>query len=196
MVTWRCPFKHCRKTISIRVGSFFKRSHLELWQIIGITYLWTRCAKVEECRRKILEKSGSGRVVEIDESLFTRRKKNRGKIVEEQWIFSGYDVTTKKALPIPVERRDVATLIPIIMQWIRPGTVIWSDMWAAYGNLAAHGYQHGTVNHTYLFVDPITGVTTNRVEAMWQRSKSKFKAMFGSSNQEMIHDYLSELMWA
>ena len=71
-------------------------------------------------------------------------------------------------------------------------------MWAAYNqlpNLAA-GYQHGTVNHTLHFVDPNTGVCTNRVEAMWSRAKDKFKAGRGPTNRDMIADYLAEFMWA
>ena len=38
---------------------------------------------------------GVGHVVEIDESLFAKRKYNRGHRVAEQWIFSGYDPETK-----------------------------------------------------------------------------------------------------
>ena len=62
-------------------------------------------------------------------------------------------------------------------------------MWAAYNGLQGPLYQHGTVNHTYNFVDPQTGVTTNHVEAMWCRAKTKFKSMMGSTNREMITDY-------
>ena len=69
-------------------------------------------------------------------------------------------------------------------------------MWAAYRGLAAQGFQLGTVNHTLHFFDPATNVTTNGVEAMWQKSKAKFKAMFGPTNREMIPDNLSEFMWA
>ena len=68
-------------------------------------------------------------------------------------------------------------------------------MWGAYNNLQQIGFQQDTVNHLYNFVDPNTGVTTNRVEAMWQRSKAKFKSQMGSSNRDMIPDYLSEFMW-
>ena len=35
-VAWRCP--RCRKTINIRKGSFFEKSHLQLWQILALTY--------------------------------------------------------------------------------------------------------------------------------------------------------------
>ena len=139
---------------------------------------------------------GAGHIVEIDESLFARRKYNRGRVVPETWIIGGYDQQTKNGFLVPVPQRNAATLLPIIQQWVSPNTTIWSDMWEAYNNLPQLGYQHGTVNHTYNFVDPVTGVCTNRVEAMWQRSKSKFKSMMGPTNREMIPDYLSEFMWA
>jgi len=51
------------------------------------------------------------------------------------------------------------------------------------------------VNHSLNFVEPVTGVATNHVEVMWQRAKTKFKAQHGSSNREMIPDYLAEFMW-
>ena len=61
---------------------------------------------------------GPGSIVEIDESLFSRRKYNRGGIVEEQWIFGAYEPATKEGLLIPVAHRDAATLFPITTQWI------------------------------------------------------------------------------
>ena len=67
-------------------------------------------------------------------------------------------------------------------------------MWDAYNTLGAKGFQHGTVNHSLHFVDPLTNVTTNRVEAMWCRSKAKFKAIFGT-HRDIIPDYLSGFMW-
>ena len=43
-VTWRCPVKVCEKGISIRHRSFFEKSNLQLWKILGLTYLWCRSA--------------------------------------------------------------------------------------------------------------------------------------------------------
>ena len=130
-------------------------------------------------RNNPVQIGGPGHIVEIDESLFSRRKYNRGRIVPEQWIFVGYDAATKESFLLPVSRRNVATLMPLIIHWVRPGTEIWSDMWGAYNGIAAQGFQHDVVNHQYNFVDPNTGVTTNYVEEMWQRAKAKFKSMFG-----------------
>ena len=134
-------------------------------------------------------------IVEIDESLFARRKYNRGHVVAEQWILGGYDIQTKHGFLVPVPRRDAGTLLPIIADWVQPGSIVWSDEWAAYNQLGQQGVAHQTVNHTLHFVDPATGVTTNRVEAMWQRAKAKFKAMYGPTNRQMVPDYLAEFMW-
>ena len=104
-------------------------------------------------------------VVEIDESLFRWRKNHVGQLREEMWVLGGYEQARRRGFLVWVDRRDVATLLPIIQQWVAPGSIIWTDMWAAYkyNQLPNMAYQHDTVNHTLRFVDPITGVTTNRV---------------------------------
>jgi len=70
-----------------------------------------------------------------------------------------------------VDHRDAATLFPIIQAHVRPGTVILSDKWAAYNRVATMpGISgHETVNHTYHFKDPVTGVHINTIESYWNR---------------------------
>ena len=114
--------------INVRKGSFFYQLHLELWQIIGKTYLWSRsagssrrmstedamheldiggCATIVDwkqfCRDVTVEYFLNnpfqlgviGSIVEINESIFTRRKYNRGRLQPEQWVFGGYEAATK-----------------------------------------------------------------------------------------------------
>ena len=137
---------------------------------------------------------GLGMTVEINESIFTRRKYNRGRMVREQWVFGGIDTTTKKCFLVPVERRDAATLLSIVQQYILPGTTIVSDCWRAYNALPTLGYQHLTVNHTYHFVDSVIYVHTNNVENSWMRSKMRSKREMGTK-LDLLGTYLTEFMW-
>ena len=61
-------------------------------------------------------------------SVFTQHKYNRGRVIREQWVFGGIDITTKKCFLVPVERRDAATLLPIVQQYIFPGSTIGSTI--------------------------------------------------------------------
>ena len=130
---------------------------------------------------------GQGVVVQIDESLFRHKPKvniegseqlltfcdifsqhHRGRPPRsEQWVFGMVDTSTTPALGIMemVPCRDAATLLPIIQQHVRPGTIIWSDEWAAYRRVQQLPAvtQHATVNHSIEFVNPVTGVHTQHV---------------------------------
>ena len=134
--------------------------------------------------------------MEIDESLLIKRKYNRGmmRAQHQQWIFGLYDRSTKKGWIQFVARRDEATLLPLIQQFVRPGSTVYSDAWAAYNNLEQHGYVHGVVVHQENFVDPLTGVHTQNIEAYWSRAKHKIKAVYGST-LPLIPSYLDEFMW-
>ncbi|CAL4119845.1 unnamed protein product [Meganyctiphanes norvegica] len=112
--------------------------------------------------------------VEIDESKFGRTKYHRGRFTTGQWVFGGYCRETEEFFAVPVDRRDSATLLQVIKDRIAPGTTIISDCWAAYNCLSQEGYIHLTVNHTYNFVDPITGAHTNTIERLWRSIKESF----------------------
>lgn len=73
---------------------------------------------------------------------------------------------------VAVEKSDEGTLLPLIKQWMRPGTVILSDCWKGYINLAKEGYVHKTVNHSKEFVNQ-DGDHTNKIEGHWRHAKAK-----------------------
>jgi len=87
-----------------------------------------------------------------------------------------------------------AHLEPIIRNNILLGTTTWSDQWAAYNNLQNLRYIHQTVNHSVHYVDPVTGVHTNNIEARWSACKASFKRRYGVAG-ELLPSYLDEHMW-
>ena len=95
-----------------------------------------------------------------------------------------------------VADRRVVTLLPIIQAHVQPGTVIHSDCWAAYNNVASlpNIASHGTVNHSIEFVNSVTGVHTQNIESYWNRIKIKLKRMRGVTEQQLPL-YLDEFMW-
>ena len=113
-------------------------------------------------------------------------------------MFGMVDTSQTPALGVMVmvQRRDAATLLPIIQQHVRPGTVVWSDEWAAYRRVQqlAPVAQHSTVNHSIHFIDPTTQVHTQNIESYWNRVKTKFKRMKGVQHT-MLDSYMDEFMW-
>lgn len=88
--------------------------------------------------------------MEIDESLVYKSKYHRGRARVQGWVFGMVERgNSNNVVFIPVERRNALTLLPLIEEWILPGTIIMSDMWAAYGGIPAlpAGYRHLSVNH-------------------------------------------------
>ena len=59
----------------------------------------------------------------------------------------------KKVFLVAVDRRDADTLLPVLQEYIIPGSTVVSDLWRAYGTVNNIGYRHLTVNHRLNFVD-------------------------------------------
>ena len=221
-VRWRCRDRNCRREVSIRDGSFLgDGSKLEIEKIVDVLYYYSyEMASVKNLMRECgiaseaavnwrnfvrdiygeyflqhpLVIGGPGHVVKIDESAFVRRKHNVGRVVRTQWVFGGIDNETKEGFLVEVDRRDADTLLPILQQYVLPGTTVVSDLWQAYNTINALGYNHLTVNHRMNFVDPVTHATTNHVESMWCRAKQRNKRECGTT-RELLTSYLTEFMW-
>lgn len=118
--------KNCKKKYSVRTHSFFENIKLTIENVFLLLFSWCALCPVNvassmhNIRRnsvvqmyrffrdiaswKLLESpnllkvGGVGHVVQIDESVVTRRKNNVGRIVREQWVLGMYDTTSKKGL--------------------------------------------------------------------------------------------------
>ena len=123
---------------------------------------------------------------------------HRGRPAQQPaWVFGMCDTSQQPALGYMemVNARDAATLLPIIQAHVHPGTIVWSDSWAAYKNinLLASVQSHSTVNHSIEFRTP-AGVHTNHIESYWNRAKIKLKRMRGC-HRSQLPSYLDEFMW-
>ena len=77
-------------------------------------------------------------------------RRNYGRRIEGPWVFGLLLRRTGELRLFRVERRDAATLLPLIRRHVAAGTAIYSDEWAAYRTIDAipgMNYIHRTVNH-------------------------------------------------
>jgi transposase-like protein len=174
------------------------REELQISEPTGVDWFnFIRDVCAEYFNQNPVEIGGPGIHVEIDESKFGRRKYNRGRWQEGHWVFGGIERITGKSFLVEVQKRDANTLLPIIMQYIRPGSVIYSDEWRAYSRLPTlpgQMYTHHTVNHSVNFVDPVTGAHTQMVERMWGGCKGMMRQQ-KTMHSRLFDTYLQEFMW-
>lgn len=218
---FRCSRSTCRKEVSIRTGTFFEGSKLQFSKIMLMGYLW--CNKTPASAITIMTGhsnntvalfqnhfrqlvsgrvqtedmmvGGDGIIVEIDESKLGKRKFNRGHRVEGVWVLGGVERTAeRKVFLVHVEKRDAQTLLDAINRYVRPGSIIYTDMWKAYMGLRDNpSFEHHTVNHSLHFVDPVTGVDTNKIEATWNALKQLIRPRNRTSSG--IDEHLFEFIW-
>ena len=157
---FRCS--NCKLSYSIRSGSVFQNSKLEMGVILRIFYFWVKNFSVKEtakfthvsvhtvsnfygrfqyaCRLDDLNQEpigGNGKFVEINETCMSRRKYHNGRALpgSQVWVFEGITRTTGEHFAYVVPNRQAHTLVPLIQQNIQPGTQINSDTWGAYKKL-------------------------------------------------------------
>ena len=74
---------------------------------------------------------GEGVEVEIDETQFGRRKYERGRLLNNIWLFGGIERVTKKRFVTLTgeieEKYNKETLVPLILKYIKPDSTIYSD---------------------------------------------------------------------
>ena len=108
-------------------------------------------------------------MVDIDESLMVKQEYQRCdiQVQHNQWLSGIYDRRQHVSFIQFVHKRTAQVLLPIIEAHVTPGSTIYSDGWATYR------YQHAVAIHEDKFVDPVTGLHINSVEAYWSRAKQK-----------------------
>ena len=218
---WRCKKSSCRRTKSIFRDTIFENSGVSPNVIMESAYHWLNDNSHKQIMRitSLSEKTvtsllskfralvsgdiqdrdsqigGPGIVVEIDETAFGKRKYGVGRIVKETWVFGGVERTPERRMfARVVSDRSAKTLLEDISECIAPGSIVYSDGWAAYNKIKKKlKLEHGTVNHSKNFKDPETGVHTNTIEGNW--GGIKVKICPSNRSQDRMQGHLNERIW-
>jgi hypothetical protein len=208
-IMFYCNKRTCRKSRSVRHGSFFEQSRLPLCDAMLFIHLWSKgyserliiddfpfsnktvvdwahfcrdlCMYHFETDNQMI--GGQGITVEIDETLAVKRKYNRGRAVHAGWLFGGIERHNDgvfRCFMHLVFDRSAPHLCHLICEHVLPGTHIMTDRWAAYNGLSTMGYQHGVVIHNDNFVSPDDSkVHTQQIESTGGGRKS-YRSFFST----------------
>ena len=112
---------------------------------------------------------GDRRPRQRDPSVAVINNRNHGNRVDGPWVFGL--IQGNDCRYFWVQRRDRATLLPIIQRECAPGSHITSDEWKAYANLGQKGFVHKKVCHQENYVNPRNGAHTQTIERSWLDAK-------------------------
>lgn len=170
-------------------------SHKTLCNWFG--HLRNCCSEVVEKMEIKMGNEVENQIIEIDESLFGKKRKyDKGAATTQYWVFGLAERSMdqpnyqRKVVMIIVSNRTKATLIPLIQKYVSRGATIYHDDWAAYKKLHEYGYEHGTVVHKREFKSA-DGVCTNLIEGLWGDIKMKIRSMHGVPMKD-LQIYLNE----
>ena len=142
-------------------------------------------------------------VVEVDEMYVggKERWKHGDKKLHDRWRDGKVAVIGIKehapggrVLMFPVFNADNDTLLDMVLEFVVPGSTVYTDGHDAYKPLSEMGYHHEVVKHNigqYVLGD----VTTNGIESLWSVFKHGYVGTFHCVSPKHLHRYTSEFAY-
>jgi transposase-like protein len=168
----------------------------EIERQTGVTYkcAWRICHEL----RKLMAAADAARGgplsghVEIDETFVGGRKPRKQRFKNKTIVFGMLQRDgALKASPVPDATK--ATLEPIILEHVEPGTIISTDEHGAYFDLG-RDYQHGTVIHSAK--EYVRGIHhTNSIEGHWSLFKRAVCGTHVHISSKHMWKYVSEFSY-
>ncbi len=136
---------------------------------------------------------GPFKVVEVDETFIGGHDKGgfggKGKTIVVGMQERDGRITTRI-----VPDRKTVSLVPHILDHVKPHTIVHTDEWNGYREVAMwNNYRHKTVNHSKgEYVSKVTGATVNSVEGFWSQLKRGINGTHIHVSQKHLSKYLGE----
>jgi transposase len=120
-------------------------------------------------------------------------KAKRGRGTQKTPVF-GILCRSGKVWAEVIADTEAKTLLPLVNQRVRRGSVVCSDTWKSYTGIAAKGYVHRIVQHGKQEYSDGKGNHINGLEGFWGYLKRRLAAK-GGIRRERLPLYLAEYVW-
>ncbi len=161
----------------------------------GVTYktAWRMCNLIRE-RLDEGHDPLSGKV-EVDESYFGgRRPGKRGRGAAGKTPVVGMVERKGRIRAVAVTNTKANTLIPLIQETVKDGTIVYTDENWAYHRLNKVGYDHSSITHSakvYVSGD----VHTNTIEGFWGLIKRGISGVYHQVSPKYLQRYVDEYVF-
>jgi transposase-like protein len=212
----------CRKQFTVRKGTIFEESHLELhlWlqaiyllcsskkgissnqihRTLGVTLktAWFLSHRIREAMRSgdLVPFGSGGGPVEVDETFIGSepgRKKKRG-AYHKMKVLTLVDRDSGRAKSVVIDDLKVSTIAPILVENISQEALLVTDDAPRYIPIGHAFSDHQSVNHSIdEYVRPDDRtITTNTVENYFSVFKRGMKGVYQHCAKKHLHRYMAE----
>ena len=212
--------KACKKQFTVRIGTIFESSHIDLHLWLQAIYLMTSSKKGISCNqlhrtlgitlksawfmshriREAMRSDGSvdfgagGSVVEVDETFIGRDKDRpiRRGYMHKHKVLALVDRATGQAKSIVVDDLKADTLLPILVENIDAEATVYTDEAGQYRGLKHVFGDHDFVRHSADQWSKPGGVHTNTIEGYFSIFKRGMKGVYQHCSKRHLHRYAAE----
>lgn len=214
---WRC--KDCSKQFTVRKGTIFEESHIEMFKWLQAIHLmcsskkgisshqlhrtleitqksaWFMAHRIREAMRSdgTVNFGAGGGIVEVDETFIGREpgvEVKRG-YAHKMKLLTLVDRETGQSKNVVVDDVTRATLLPILRENIAKEAVIYTDEAGQYGTLGKVFSEHDYVRHGRGEYGR-GDVHTNTVEGYFSIFKRGMKGVYQHCQKQHLHRYAAE----